>query len=232
MINKLLKYQEVDSGLRKIEIELASSEDRKKALAAKKFLDGVEDAIVKLNNRSKELYEQYQIVLEEQKKFAQKEEEFSVALRDVENEDEVAYLSKKIDETIIKMKNLSSQLAKLGEEMQKVLAEYASLKAKTKSAKLQYEEFGKKYNELKASKKAERDAIESELISLEKDIDKALIERYKAKRAMKIFPIVYPVKEKNCGGCNMELSLTELSKLKGGAIVDCEQCGRLLYVPN
>ena len=35
MVNKLLKYQEVDAKLRKIEIELSSSEERKKALSAK-----------------------------------------------------------------------------------------------------------------------------------------------------------------------------------------------------
>ena len=72
MVNKLLKYQEVDAGLRKIEIELSSSEERKKAISAKKFLDGVEETIVKLNTRSKELYEQYLVILEEQKNFSSK----------------------------------------------------------------------------------------------------------------------------------------------------------------
>ncbi len=230
MINKLLKYQEVDSGLRKIELELSSSEDRKKALSAKKFLDGVEETIVKLNAKSKELYEQYLVVLEEQKKFSSKKEEYSVAIKDVENEDEISYLMKKIDETIAKIKNLSSLASKLGEEMQKVLAEYANLKAKTKSARAQYEEFGKKYNELKASKSAEMDEIKKELLALEKDIDAGVLERYKAKRAMKIFPILYEVKGKICEVCNMELSLAELSKLKSGTIIDCEQCGRLLFV--
>ena len=47
---------------------------------------------------------------------------------------------------------------------------------------------------------------------------------------MKIFPILYEVKGKICEVCNMELSLTELSKLKSGGIIDCEQCGRLLFV--
>ena len=114
--------------------------------------------------------------------------------------------------------------------MQKILAEYASLKAKTKSARTQYEEFGKKYNELKTAKSAEMEKIKKELLSLEKEVDAKLLERYKAKRAMKIFPIVYEVKGKICEVCNMELSLAELSKLKAGAIIDCEQCGRLLFV--
>ena len=42
MIDNLLKYQEADAKLREIEKELAKSEERKKAVEAKKFLDGVE----------------------------------------------------------------------------------------------------------------------------------------------------------------------------------------------
>lgn len=231
MVNKLLKYQEVDAKLRKIEIELSSSEERKKALSAKKFLDGVEETIIKLNARSKELYEQYLVILEEQKNFSSKQEEYTLAIKDVETEDEVAYLSKKIDETIAKIKNLSALSEKLGEEMQKVLAEYATLKAKTKGAKLQYEEFGKKYNELRASKSAEMDAIKKELLALEKDIDATLLEKYKAKRLSKNFPVLREVTGKICEVCYMELSAGEISKLKSGAIIEHE-CGVLLYISS
>ena len=45
MIEELLKYQEVDANLRKIEVELAGSEARKKAVVAKKYIDGVEENV-------------------------------------------------------------------------------------------------------------------------------------------------------------------------------------------
>ncbi len=45
MIEELLKYQEVDAELRKIETELAGNEARKKAVAAKKFLESVDESV-------------------------------------------------------------------------------------------------------------------------------------------------------------------------------------------
>lgn len=229
MISKLLKYQEVDAELRKIELELSSSEERKKAVSAKKFLDGVEETIIKLNARSKELYEQYLVILEEQKGFSSKQEEYALAIKDVENEEEVAYLNKKIDETIAKIKNLSALSEKLGEEMQKVLAEYTALKAKTKSAQVQFKEYAEKFNKLKVSKSAEMDAIKKELLALEKDIDAGILEKYKAKRLSKIFPVLREVTGKICEECYMELSGGEISKLKSGGIIEHE-CGVLLYI--
>ncbi len=230
MIKKLLAYQEVDSKLRDIEVKISSSEDRKKALVAKKFLDSVEETIVKINAKAKELNEQYLKVLDDQKKLNEKEEEYAHAVKDVETEEEVAYLLKKIDETISKIKTLSATAQKINEEMQKVLAEYASLRKKTKAYQEQYKESANKYNEYKSTFDAEKEKIKAELAVLEKDVDAKLLERYKAKRAMKIFPIVFAVSGEFCGACNMQLDLSTLSKLKAGNIIDCEQCGRLIYL--
>ena len=68
MINKLLKYQEVDGQLREIEKELSRSEERKKAVEAKKYLDGVEESVNKLDDKASELLLAYENVLKERAK--------------------------------------------------------------------------------------------------------------------------------------------------------------------
>ena len=55
------------------------------------------------------------------------------------------------------------------------------------------------------------------------------MDRYLKKRAGKIYPVLYEVKGNVCGACRMELSMSTMNKLKGGAVVDCDQCGRMLY---
>ena len=45
MVEKLLAYQTADAKLREIEKTLGASEDRKKAVTAKKYLEGVEELI-------------------------------------------------------------------------------------------------------------------------------------------------------------------------------------------
>ncbi len=229
MIEELLKYQEKDAELRKIEQVLSSSEERKKAVAAKRYIDGVEESVAKLDARAAKLAEEYQKAFNEQEKLKEQEADFVRAVDGVKNENEAGYVLKKIEEIASRIKILMSRAEKLAEEMTLVVKEYVKIKNETKAAQAQYAENGKKYNELKASVKGERDAIEAELKKLAEKVDPALMERYLKKRAGKIYPVVYEVRGSVCGACNMELPMSELGKLKNGEVIDCDQCGRLLY---
>lgn len=229
MIEELLNYQEKDAELRKIEQELSGSEERKKAIVAKRYLDGVEESVAKLDARAAKLAEEYQNALSEQEKLKEQEQEFVRAVESAEDDTEAGYILKKIEELAGKIKNLMSRAEKLSEEMTSVVKDYVKIKNETKAAQAQYTENGKKYNELKASVKEEREKIEAELSELAKKVDPALMERYQKKRAGKIYPVVYEVRGNVCGACNMELPMSEMSKLKNGEVIDCDQCGRLLY---
>lgn len=229
MIEELLNYQEKDAELRKIEQELSGSEERKKAIVAKRYLDGVEESVAKLDARAAKLAEEYQNALNEQEKLKEQEQEFVKAVDSAEDDTEAGYILKKIEELSGKIKNLMSRAEKLSEEMTSVVKDYVKIKGETKAAQAQYTENGKKYNELKASVKDEREKIEAELKELAKKVDPALMERYLKKRAGKIYPVVYEVRGNVCGACNMELPMSEMGKLKNGEVIDCDQCGRLLY---
>ena len=229
MIKNLLAYQEIDAKLKAIETELAGSEERKKALSAKKYLDGVEESVYKLDVRAQELNTAYQVALAEQEKLKEQEADFAKTLESVEDETEAEYLLKKASELLGKIKNLNAETTKIANEIQSVLAEYAKIRATTKSAQAQYSEYGKQYNELKASKQEEKSQIEAQLLELKKSVDPALMERYLKKRSDKIYPILFEVKGEVCGACNMQLPMSELSKLKNGEIIECDQCRRLLF---
>ena len=55
MVKELLAYQEVDAKLKQLESELSGSEERKKAVSAKKYLDGVEENVNKLDAKALDL---------------------------------------------------------------------------------------------------------------------------------------------------------------------------------
>lgn len=230
MIESLLKYQDVDAGLRKIEIALSGSEARKKAVSAKKYLESVDETVNGLDVKAAELAHIYEKLQSESKVLADQREEFVGALEHAADENALNYLAKKADELYNKVKNLTQETAKVADAMQAVYKEYAGIRNNIKNAQAQYAENGKIYNELKASKQDERTAIENELKNLEKDVEPSLMERYKAKRAMKIFPILYGVNGDFCGACNMELPKSTLARLKSGEVIECDQCGRLLYL--
>lgn len=229
MIEELLNYQAIDSNLRKIELALAGSEEKKKAVTAKKYLEGVEDNLAKLESRSSDLLLAYQKVEEDLNKLKEQESEFVKAGEEVNDLNGVEYLTKKIDEISAQIKQLGASATKIGEEIQNVLKEYSNLKSSTKLAQVQLQENAEKYKELKNSYQEEMDKIKAELTKLAKKVDPSLMERYNLKRNNKIYPVVYEVNGEVCGACNMQLSMSELNKLKNGEIIECDQCGRLLY---
>ena len=229
MVEKLLAYQVADAKLKEIEKTLGASEDRKKAVSAKKFLESVEDSVNKLDMRSAELVSAFEKVNGEQLKLKEQETELVSALENLEDEKGADYLNKKAEQLILKIKALESEAGKILEEMQEIVKEYSSIKVKTKKAQTQYAESAAKYNELKDSVKAEKDAVDKELSALAKEVDPALLKRYLSKRADKMYPIVYEIRGNVCGACNMELHVAALDKLKKGEVVECSNCGRLLY---
>lgn len=229
MIEELLIYQNADAKLRKIETELSGSEARKKAVSAKKFLEGVEQNVDKLDARAAKLLDVYEKALDEQEKIQEFQTEFESALKDAGNSSELSYLMKKADEVTVKIRALAAKINKLAEEIQAVMKEYVAIKSNTKAAQAQYAENAKKYNDLKTSYKDEKESAERELEELKKKVDPALMERYLKKRAAKIYPVIYEVRESVCGACNMELPMSEINRLKNGEVIECSQCGRLLY---
>ncbi len=232
MLEAILKYQRTDAQLKKIENELSASEDRKKAVVAKKFLESVEENLEKLDNRAAELAAAFETVSLRQTKLKEQEAEFDRAIDTLEDETEAQYLLKKAEELLSRIKRQEEESAKIAAEIQAVMKDYHSLRNNTKTMKAQYAECGKKYNDLIASKKDERENLEKQLAELRKDVEPAIMERYLKKRSEKIFPVLFEARGESCGACNMQLPLSEINRLKNGEIIECDQCRRLLYKPQ
>lgn len=230
MIQKLLAYQTADKKLREIEKTLSSSEDRKKMLAAKKYIDSVVENVNKLDDKAEKLELAYQQATNEQLKLQEQQAELVRALDESEDENAVSFLMKKVDELIAKIKALGEKATAIEEEIKAVVSEYNGIKAKTKAAQEQYQKNGAQYNELKKSLKADKESVDKELASLQKEVEPSLMEKYLVKRNVgKMYPVLYELRGNLCSACNMELPAAELTKLKKGEVVECGNCGRIIY---
>ena len=230
MVQEILQYQNVDAGLKEIEKKLSESGERKKAMSAKKYLEGVEENVNKLDARTAELVAAYEKATDEQIKLKEQETAISEALDGVEDAKQASYLIKKAEELIAKINALGLKVNKIAEEIQAMVKEYTNIKATTKAAQIQYKENAEKYNALKESVKEEKAEIEQKLEAIKKKIAPELMEKYLNKRANKIYPIVFAVKGNYCGACRTELSMVEIDKLKNGEVIECGNCGRLIYI--
>lgn len=229
MVKELLTYQEEDALLRAIEQDLQGSEERKKTAQARKFLEGVDENLAALKKKAKDLAGLYESIAAAHKDLGETLKEIAGATESCEDENAASYLQKKADELAGKMNALHNQAAALTDEMNAVLKSYQKLRANTKAAQAQYKEYKAKYDELKGGKEAERKAIEGRLAEIEKTVDAALMAKYKAKRKDKMFPVLFEAKGNMCGKCLMEISMADINKLKGGEIIECDNCRCLMY---
>ncbi|MBQ9756271.1 MAG: hypothetical protein IJV99_01590 [Clostridia bacterium] len=230
MVEKLINYQKADAELKEIEKSLSESVERKKAMSAKKYLDGVVDNVNKLDDRAAELISAFEQATKEQIQLKEQEDELANSIEETEDENAVAFLLKKADELIAKIKALGEKASKIEKEIQALYKEYQVIKNTTKAAQDQYAEFGKKYTELKEQVKGKKEEVEKTLAKLKAEVEPTLMERYLKKRHTdKMYPVVYEVRGNACGACNMELPAVEINRLKKGEVIECSNCGRMIY---
>ncbi len=232
MLEQLLKYQEIDREVRKIEIDLAGSEERRRALGAKNFLLEGEDNAGKLDRRAKDLSAQYENLKLGYEKQLKTVEEYEQAFEgSADDADELSYLAKKINQLSDTLRRIESELGDVMRDMEDTVKSYGDFRHKFNQTKDEYLVYRKKYEDLKTAKQSELEPLKKQLADLSKKIDPERLKRYTIRRNDKIFPVLVPLENERCGGCRMELPLSERGKLKADSPIECENCKRIIYLP-
>ena len=230
-LQAILKYQEIDAKIYKIERELAGSEERKEYAKVKKFLESAPEKLDALEAKSRGLRSEADELL---KQFARLEE----TLKDFDNIDElvtdgadISFYKKKAQSKVEQLKKMKADLGVLVAAIKATDEEYQKLKKQVLSIEKKAAEVYKKYKELKAAKDAEKKPYEAELSTLEKEISAEMLEIYKTKRKEKIFPVVGQIMGGRCPYCSMDLPIAARNKLSGGGWIECENhiCNRVLF---
>lgn len=229
MIQKLLAYQETDKKLKDIEVKLNTSEDKKQAYVAYKYISGVGEMIAKIDKKAEELGAKYAELKSKEASLCEELNEISADADTFTDEEEVLYMMKKIDELNSAMKKLEGEISAIETTVYSIKKEYDHIKINTKKMQESYKEHSNAYNKLKKEHEEEIKTIKAELEACKQGIDEDLMNKYLDKRKDKNFPILVPVNEKRCTACGMDLSIKDMSNLDSGKIIECEHCGRLLY---
>ncbi len=204
---KLLKQRdfllEQQNNVKRIERETAAMSDRLEAVRDEaKRLQGL------LDNLLKSIEENQPETLEEIQKQVAAVQRLEDSLHHYEQE-------------LSKMRKDSEQRDRLQKDIR---LRYARTKAEYDALKKSYEiEFGRdkvKLAELKA--RAEKEAA---------NVDKAMLERYRTVK-QHVTPPMAQLNGDRCGCCNMSMPAAVLGEIASGKLVECDNCGRLLLVPE
>jgi predicted nucleic acid-binding Zn-ribbon protein len=231
-VQQLLKYQEEDSKLLKIENEVSNSDERKKFVQTKNFITKASEKLDQLEGKAQELMS----ILDRLNK---KYDEIVETLKDFEHLDElvedgadISFYKRNAIGISENLKNLKAEISQLTAAVKEAGDEYQTLKKKVIVAQKQFPELQAAYQNVKKSKQAETQAICEQLEILAKDIDPEVLKKYQAKRSERIFPILCEVSSDRCSKCGMELSIKGKEIVSSGRVIECEHCGRFLYKNN
>ncbi|MGI6189321.1 MAG: hypothetical protein GX041_05005 [Clostridiales bacterium] len=131
---------------------------------------------------------------------------------------------------------LKEKLAKKEEELKNLLNDVQSLSNKLNEIRVNIIKGKKEYSEIKVKYDQEVKKIQKEYLAvkakrdgLRGKIDDSLMEKYNNLRNSRNTAVVL-LENDCCGGCNMALAALVLERLKrGDKIIECENCGRILY---
>ena len=102
-----------------------------------------------------------------------------------------------------------------------------SVRLEAANAKKSFDQLKAEYEEESKSKKGELEAQRAKAKELMDQVDPALLEEYETIKKH-ITPPVARLAYGQCSGCNTSLPSAILSKIRGGALVECETCGRMI----
>ena len=118
-------------------------------------------------------------------------------------------IEKKADETETKLKEILSHVSK-------VQKDFALLK--------------KRHEEELHAGAGELDKLKKQAEAAAKKVDPELLKKYNRIKKNRPMPVAL-LSDGRCMGCNMDLPSSALAKIKkGSAVVECENCGRILYL--
>ncbi len=225
---ELLEYQRVDGELLKIEQELSASEERKKYLQAKKFIEAAGEKLEAQDKHAEVLRATAEKLTEELKEIEKLIAEYSELDEMVESGGDIAFYKKNVQSLSERLRTLKGELAKLLTDAESAVEEYKKLKKQTIAMQKQYKEYNEKFKSAKGARAEEVQKINETLEKIGANIPPEILKRYKAKRKERIFPVVAPLTNGRCI-CGMDFAIAQQGKLSGGGVVECEHCHRFIY---
>jgi len=102
-----------------------------------------------------------------------------------------------------------------------------SVRLEAANAKKSFDQLKAEYEEESKSKKGELELQRTRAKELMDRVDPKLLEEYETIKKH-ISPPVARLAYGQCSGCNTSLPSAILSKIRGGALVECETCGRMI----
>jgi len=227
-MQEIIKYQNIDAKIRRLENELLGSANRKNATDMQQYLKDGQSRLMKLEQIANNLMEQYEKATKKYNEFLQK---LDILTKNIEslNPEQISEVEKNIANLVSMSEMLENNIGLLANKIASANKEFELIMNNAKKAKHNLEIYKSNYNKEREKFEPEINKLKSELAGQKSKVDPKLLNIYNTKADGKLFPIFVSEVNDKCGGCRMEIPAGKLSDLKRKGVIECENCGRLIY---
>lgn len=232
-LEKLLEYSLVDMEAERFKGEMQKAPNRLKLLKLRDFLVEQQNNMKRIEAEVASMTERMEALRTE---VARLDETVAELRKEIEeaHDDSIAELEGLIDEA----QKLTGALSKYEQELQKIRKDADTRDRQQKEIRVRAAKSKAEYDQLKVVYDAEfkRDSEKLEQLKAKveqagKTVEPALLAKYKEIRQQSMPPVAKLINGQ-CMGCNMSLpSATSRHITEGGELVQCDNCGRILYIP-
>ena len=233
----LYEYQQADLKLEAYEQQLKDTPARRQLIKLQSYLQKQKALLKEIENKAlveqnelSEIDVQYDRMMEflsKKQNDVSEYEKLDINVLDYNVVKDLVRDYESVYENIVKQKRKALSLRKRAEETD----------AKLKEMLVRVGKAQKEFSELKKKHQEELNAGAEELNKLKKaveaaaaKVDPALLQKYARIKQNTAVPVTH-LKNGRCMGCNMELPSRDLAKIKkSDIIIECENCGRILYM--
>ena len=226
MNEEILKYQEIDGKLLKIEREYAALPERAKATQMQNILRDGQSRLLVIEQNAQKTVENFNKAKAYYDDLVVKIETLSKSV-DPNNLEKIKELQKTQNSFYSMLEKLEKELTRINAQLTMVNNEYGSVIKNAKAAKVNLDALKVKMNEQRSVFEPQILKLKADLTDQEKKVDKKILEIYKAKRENK-FPVIVKVVNGTCGGCRMAISASKMQKFEKDGYMECENCGRII----
>ena len=225
----LLQYQDLDLKIKRIESEISSSEARKKATEMQNLLRTLQEKLQSLEQQAASINSKYAKLEAAMEEAVKKVEQLAAKTQKVKSAaaEELSEIAGQMKNALQSYERETNTVLKSAEAVSRDL-DVVMKNAKTAKSNLMY--YKDQYDKLRASKEGELKELKAKLAEQEKKVDPKLLSKYIAKATGKNTKVVVPLENGRCGGCKMEVAASGLAKLEKEKMMECENCGRIIYL--
>lgn len=227
----LWDYQELDLQIDQYEQEKRNSELRQKLLKLKNYLVNRDKQLIKLDTDAEKRKTHYKSIMDEYESLLSTINEGKEKMESGEVTD-----LKELQQMVRQGIDIQAKIRRRDEDLKRLLRDLDDFQKKlddilvrVTKAKRKYISIKKDYDKEALVFKEKQDKIRAKRDKAAKGIDKTLLAKYKDLKINRT-PVIAILENDQCSGCHMGLASLVAQKVKDKkSIIECENCGRLLY---